>query len=243
MDKEGYLMAKALKKCTTVEDFAIFLDSQPRPMGVEANFGVIDAYGNGAFFETNNHTYVRYDVKNAPGNVIVRTNYSHSGRPDEGFGFNREANACHLLDPHIKAANVTPELLTENISRSFWHDLKQHDYAKGPDRWVVDQDFIPRYKSTATVVIGYPPCAEIVPVWCRENGVDEGLRRTGKNGHSPIGDRAKSRRDEVFPIKKGNGEKYIDIKKLYNEDGSGYVQTIVPKNLEVYKKTRQLRDR
>lgn len=270
MDKEGYLMAKALKKCTTVEDFVIFLDSQPRPMGVEANFGVIDAYGNGAFFETNNHTYVRYDVKNAPGNVIVRTNYSHSGRPDEGFGFNREANACHLLDPHIKAANVTPELLTENISRSFWHDLKQHDYAKGPDRWVVDQDFIPRYKSTATVVIegcrpiskdekpkeqmiadqyimwtglGYPPCAEIVPVWCRENGVDEGLRRTGKNGHSPIGDRAKSRRDEVFPIKKGNGEKYIDIKKLYNEDGSGYVQTIVPKNLEVYKKTRQLRDR
>lgn len=91
--------------------------------------------------------------------------------------------------------------------------------------------------------LGYPPCAEIVPVWCRENGVDEGLRRTGKNGHSPIGDRAKSRRDEVFPIKKGNGEKYIDIKKLYNEDGSGYVQTIVPKNLEVYKKTRQLRDR
>lgn len=266
MDKEGYLMAKALKTCVTVDDFARFLDSYPRPMGVEANFGVIDAHGNGAFFETNNHSFIRHDLKDAPGHVLVRTNYSHSGRKDEGYGFVREANACHLLEPYIKDRNVTPELLTENLSRTFWHDMKKRDYSEGPDRWVIDQDFIPRYKSTATVVIegcrplaegepvdskeiagqyimwtglGYPPCSEIVPVWCRPDGVDARLRGTGDKGRSSMCDMVKERRSEVFPIKKGNGDKYIDMRKLYNEEGTGYVQILVPKNKATYEKYRE----
>ena len=75
MDKEGIVMTKALKKCKTVEDFALLLDTLPKPMGVEANFGVIDAYGNGAYFETNNDSYVRFNISDSPDNVIVRTNY------------------------------------------------------------------------------------------------------------------------------------------------------------------------
>lgn len=38
-------MRKALRVCKTVQDFEHFLDTLPRPMRVEANFGVIDAYG------------------------------------------------------------------------------------------------------------------------------------------------------------------------------------------------------
>lgn len=270
MDKEGYVMAKALKSCVTVDDFARLLDSLPRPMGVEANFGAIDAYGNGAFFETNNHSYTRFDLKDATDHVLIRTNYSKSGRPDEGYGFIREANACHLLSQYIISQSVTPEVLTETLSRTFWHDMKQKDYSDGSDRWVIDQDFIPRYKSTATVVIegcrpipasespssemvadqyvmwtglGYPPCSEIVPVWCKEDGVEASLRGLGANGHSEMGDKVKQRRDEVFPIHKGNGDKYIDMRKLYNEEGTGYVQTLVPQNLQTYKRIRELRDK
>lgn len=270
MDKEGYVMAQALKTCVTVDDFADLLDKLPRPMGVEANFGVIDAYGNGAFFETNNHSYTRFDLKDAPGHVLVRTNYSHSGRPDEGFGFIREANACHLLEPYIETKSVTPELLTETLSRNFWHDLKQKDYSESDERWVIDQDFIPRYKSTATIVIegckpiavsslptpqmvadqyimwtgmGYPPCSEIIPVWCTPDGVDSSLRGLAADGHSEMCDEVKRRRDEVFPIHKGNGDKYIDMSKLYNPEGTGYVQTLVPRNLETYEKIRKLRDK
>ena len=80
MDKEGFLMTHALRTCVTVDDFAKLLESLPRPMGVEANFGVIDASGNGAFFETNNHSFVRYNLSDAQNHVLVRTNYSHSGR-------------------------------------------------------------------------------------------------------------------------------------------------------------------
>ncbi|MDE5975398.1 MAG: C45 family peptidase, partial [Muribaculaceae bacterium] len=70
MDKEGFVMAKALKKCKTVDDFANLLNTLPRPMGVEANFGVIDAYGNGAFFETNNHSFTRFDLSDAKNHII-----------------------------------------------------------------------------------------------------------------------------------------------------------------------------
>ena len=57
-----------------------------------------------------------------------------------------------------------------------------------------------------------------------------------------MGDKVKARRAEVFPITKGNGDKYIDMEKLFNKEGTGYVQTLVPKNLEVYKDTREKRD-
>ena len=101
MDKEGLLMAMALKACTTVEDFENFLINLPKPMGVEANFGVIDAYGNGAFYETNNDSFVKFDLKQSPNGVLIRTNYSHSGRTGEGYGYVREANAEHLLLPYL----------------------------------------------------------------------------------------------------------------------------------------------
>lgn len=269
MDREGLVMAMALKSCRTVEDFEHLLESLPRPMGVEANFGVIDASGAGAFFETNNHSFHRFNLSEAPDGILIRSNYSHSGRPDEGLGYIREKNAETLLLPYAAAGKVTPELLTENVSRSFYHSLFQKDFAETTDRWVIDQDFIPRYKSTATIVIegcrpmdnvadiapgslrdeyimwtglGYPPVAEIVPVKCAPDGVDPELRGTGPDGHSPLGDRARSRRDEVFPIHRGSGEHYIDMEKLINDKGTGYLQVLVPQNLEVYEKVRRKRD-
>lgn len=66
MDREGYVMTIALRSCRTVDDFEELLRSLPRPMGVEANFGVIDAEGHGAYFETNNSSYVKYDLADAP---------------------------------------------------------------------------------------------------------------------------------------------------------------------------------
>lgn len=269
MDREGYLMTIALKSCRSVDDFANLLETLPRPMGVEANFGVIDASGNGAFFETNNHSFKRFDLRDAQDGILIRTNYSHSGRKNEGYGFVREANAECLLSPYARQHSITPELLTETVSRSFYHDLKKKDFSTTDEKWVVDQDFIPRYKSTATVVIeglatpvdprevvpgqladqyimwtglGYPPCAEIVPVWCKEGGVADELRGLQVNGHSSMSDKVKARRDEVFPLKRGNKDKYIDMKKLYNDEGTGYVQILTKQNRDVYRLIKAKRD-
>lgn len=270
MDKEGILMTLALRTCRTIEDFQNLLDQYPRPMGVEANFGVIDASGEGAFFETNNHSYTVYWLSDSPDGIIIRTNYSHSGRENEGYGFIREQAAEEILKPYVESRNVTPELLTENVSRNFYHALLKKDMLRSGDKWIIDQDLIPRYKSTATIVIegcipapnatdeeaaqlaaeyimwtgmGYPPCAEIQPVWCAERGVEDSLRGIGPDGHSPQCDKVKARRAEVFPIRKGNGDKYIDVERLFNEENTGYIQTLTESNLEVYRLMRQRRDR
>lgn len=266
MDKEGFVMTIALRKCRTVEDFANLLDSLPKPMGVEANFGVIDAFGNGAYFETNNNSYQRFDLKDAPDHILVRTNYSHSGRPGEGYGHIREANAECLLTPHIASRDITPEVLTEDISRRFYHDGKRRDFTMSGLRSVLDEDFIPRYKSTATVAIegcvpvevssmvtpefvadqyvmwtglGYPPVAEIREVRCDPTGVDEDLRGSMHNGHSPLSEQAKKMRDEVFATK--GKKKYIDLSKLYNDSGTGYAQKAIERNRQVYRRANEKR--
>lgn len=269
MDQEGRIMARALRTCRSVDDFARLLESLPKPLGVEANFGVIDAAGNGAYFETDNKTFRRFDLADAPDGVLIRTNYSKSGRDNEGFGFCREAAAEHLLAPYIAQKSVTPEVLTEVVSRSFYHGLTQRDYVDMGDEWAVDQDFIPRASSTASIVIegakpgldpakvkpgeladeyimwtalGYPPVAELQPVWCKPDGVAPQLRGTLAGGHSEAGDAARKRQAEVFPITKGNGQKYVNLWKLYNAEGTGYCQVLAPRNREVYERTRRARD-
>lgn len=269
MDKEGIVMTEALKTCRSVDDFAALLDRLPKPLGVEANFGVIDAAGNGAYFETNNHSYIRYDLKDAENGVLVRTNYSHSGRPNEGFGHIRESNACHLLEPYIKSKSITPEVLTEGLSRSFYHDGSKHDYTFDHEAKTLDEDFIPRYKSTATVAIegcrpvddinsvtpefvkneyvmwtglGYPPCAEIRGVMCAPDGVDKDLRGTLPSGHSPLADKAKAVRDSLFTSSKNGKKKYVRIDGLYNTAGNGYTQKLKNVNEKNYRLIRERRD-
>lgn len=265
MDKEGLIMSKALKRCKTVDDFANFLDTISKPMGVEANFGAIDAYGNGAYFETDNFNFKRFNLDDSPDHVLVRTNYSHSGRENEGFGFVREANANCLLEPYIKTKSITPEVFTEELSRSFYHDLFKKDFAQSEDNWIIDQDFIPRFTSTASIVIegceplsydetldpgyitdeyvmwtalGYPPCADIIPVWCSETGVDTSLTADAETGRSRQCDLVLKRKAEVFPITKGNGNKYIYRPALVGEEGEGYLNKLAEKNKETYSQTR-----
>lgn len=268
MDKEGILMTKALQTCRTVDDFEKLLEKYPRPMGVEANFGVIDALGNGAYFETNNHAFVKYDLKDAPGGVLVRTNYSHSGRKNEGYGFVREANANCLLEPVIESKQVTPEFLTEVVSRTFYHDGKKKDYTMSGDTHLLDEDFVPRYKSTATIAIegcvpvenieqatpdfidqqyimwtgiGYPPVAEIRAVRCDAKGVPAELKGNPVTGRSSLGDEAKRKRNDVFTVSKKGG-KYIDLTKLYNDKGDGYAQKAIEINRKTYQEEKAKRN-
>ncbi|MEG0011509.1 MAG: hypothetical protein RR706_05025 [Muribaculaceae bacterium] len=254
MDKEGFIMSEALARCVTVDDFERLLKLHKKPLGVEANFGVIDAYGNGAYFETNNYTYKKYDLKDAKSGVIVRTNYSHSGRDGEGFGYIRENNAEQLLAQHITNKDITPATFTEELSRSFYHSLIGKDFSEDDRTWIVDQDFIPRRISTASVVIegiklhespllttmwtgiGYPPCSEIKPVWVGENGVPKELQADAKSGRSPECDRVLKLKYDVFSIKRGSGKSYLNVKKLYNSRGDGYCQKLETVNAENYRR-------
>ncbi|MDE6269438.1 MAG: C45 family peptidase [Muribaculaceae bacterium] len=222
-DQEGVVMALALKRCATVDDFEKLLRELPRPMGVQANFGVTDARGGAAYFETNDHNFVRYDADSTPSGVLIRSNFSMSGEPDKGMGYIRYRNACALADSAIREGAVSPELLTEHLSRSFYHSLMGCDFAEGDScsRWVVDQDFIPRRSSVASVVIdgpvmwtviGYPPVGHAVAA--TPGHVPDELRPIRPGFTSPAAEEADSLRRIVFPIEAGSGQHYVDMQAL-----------------------------
>lgn len=252
MDCEGVVMRLALETCVTVDDFEALLKRLPKPLGVEANFGVIDAQGHGAYFEAGNYTYVKYDLADEPSGVLTRTNYSYSGRSNEGQGYIREQNARALLAPHIAQMDITPAVFTEELSRTFYNSLVDKDYTHSGQRWIVDQDYIPRRSSTASIVIegvlpgedpllttmwtvlGYPPCGEMIPVWMGEGGVPASLRGQGKNRHSSQCDKVLARKARVFSVKRGNGNRYLHLSELFNAGGTGIAQELISKNLHAY---------
>ena len=235
-DREGVVMIQALKECATLSDFEQMLNRLPRPLGVQANFGVVDASGNGAYYETSDSGYIKYPLSDAADGVLYRTNYSYSGDTlTMGYGYIRECNAKHLLEPYRKAHNIGADTFTEVLSRSFYHSLMGRDMLAGAGDWLVDQDFIPRNSSSASVVIetganpvmwvaiGYPPCAVVMPVTV--DSVPDVLQPSPETWRSKACDEVVARKNNVFPIKRGSGSHYIDVKALRHYNDSCKVES------------------
>lgn len=239
VDQEGVVMRKALEKCRTVDDFLVLLDTLPKPLGVQANFGVIDANGNGGYFETDDYSYTPYFLSDSVP-YIVRTNYSFSGNDTDGYGYIRYDNACRLMGE----PPYSPELFTETLSRSFYHSLLDQDVSEQENiHWVIDQDFIPRNISTASIVmvngmgnqddvmfaaLGYPPVAELYKVTF--NDIPEDVRPVAPGFRSPANNNSLERKRKAFPIHRGSGSHYIDMQYLKPVNDS-----LRQRNLELYK--------
>ena len=258
-DREGVVMKQALGECRTVEDFARLLDSLPRPIGVEANFGVVDALGGAAYFEVNSYEVFRYDVKDSPDGYLLRTNYSVSGRPNEGYGYIRYDNAARLFSRAASERSITPEWITGVCSRSFYHILLGRDFTT--DAWVVDQDFIPRRSTSASVVIegvksgespvfttmwtmlGYPPCSVVLPVWIGcEYGVPTLLQGSEDSVRSPLCEWSNRLKNKVFSLERGSGPHYLHMALLYNPESNGYAQRLLSLEKEIYAESRIVLD-
>ena len=227
VDQEAMVMSRALKSCTTVDDFERLLNELPKPLGVQANFGVIDAQGGAAYFETNDREYVRFDAEDTPHGVLVRTNFSFAGKDGAGSGYIRYNNALNLAGEAIEKECVSPWLLTEGLSRSFYHSLVGRDMYD--DAFVVNQDFIPRDISTASIVVegvnpgqsakdmrmwanlGYAPCGVTQLVTWDEIPVGFGPNDLYK---SDVCEASRRLRETTIPYEGGSGKKYIDMGKL-----------------------------
>ena len=97
MDREGELMYHALGNCATIADFEAWLTTYPQPWGVEANFGVIDAQGGAAYYEINNHRWIKYDVNAEANGYRVVTNFSFAGREEDYEGWERYLTADAII--------------------------------------------------------------------------------------------------------------------------------------------------
>lgn len=191
-DQEGIIMKRALQTCASLEDFENMLQTLPKPLGVDANFGVIDIRGGAAYFETGNFSFTKIDANDplqAPGGYLIRTNFAFSGKKGAGYGYIRYATAADLFYQAAAAHNLTVEFLLRDVSRCLKHSLTEINLLDNPPvdqgqpRYVFFRDFIPRYSSTSSIVIqglrrgenpglttmwtilGFPLCSVAVPVW------------------------------------------------------------------------------
>lgn len=222
-DQEGAVMRLALERCRTLADFEALLDTLPRPMGVQANFGVLDSEGKGAYYETDDFGFKRFLLDDESSGIIIRTNFSYTGEKDGGYGYIRRDNAEAQLSDAIKRHDITPAIFTDTLSVRFYHSVLGNDFTDMPDvSFVVDQDFIPRASSTASIVIesngpesimwtelGYPPVAHVEKVTV--NSIPEQLRPTLPGVLSPESGAALERKKSVFSITRGSGPKYVNL--------------------------------
>ena len=259
-DREGFIMKMALQQCATVDDFEQLLKNLPKPIGVEANFGVIDAAGGAAYFETDNFNYTKIDVndaENAPSGYLIRTNYSFTGKDDEGYGYIRYAQANQLFDEASESNSFSAEYLSQNISKCLRHGLTGEDLANDdlPDeteeRFVHFEDFIPRNSSVTTVVIegaagnesadlttmwttlGFQLCSVSVPVWVAAGDDLPAILTADQTGEAPLCSKALQLKEKCFPIKRGSGRRYLNVSALINNQGSGIMQKLKPVELMI----------
>jgi len=262
-DMEGVVMKAALQKCATLEDFEKLLREMPKPLGVEANFGVIDAQGGAAYYETDNFNFTKYDVNDpsvAPNGYLIRTNYSCSGLEDKGMGYIRYATAEQLFRNKNNTGKFNYDFLFNDVARCLKHSLTETDLTKNlpksydDTKFVWFQDYIPRTSTVTAIVVqgvkkgenaalttmwtalGFPLTSVIIPVWIQKDNKLPVVLSAAENGKAPLCELSLKLKEEVFPPIQGRGDKYMNIAKLMNKSNSGIRQKLNKIEKEINKK-------
>jgi len=266
-DQEGVVMKLALASCATLADFEKMLTDLPKPLGVDANFGVIDASGGAAYYETGNYGFKKIDANDpalAPYGYLIRTNHSFTGTVDAGGGYIRYAAASEALNIAAAQKKFEPQYLLNNISRNLNHSLtKVNLRADLPlDNRNAEfrnfEDFIPRFSTASVIMVvgaakgedpsaamawmvaGFPLTTVAVPVWVSAGKDIPRVVNLKDDMHAPLCDAAMKLKGQLFPISRGSGSKYINVAALINADNTGIMQRLEPVENEIFNKTAEL---
>ncbi|EJX08278.1 Peptidase C45, acyl-coenzyme A:6-aminopenicillanic acid acyl-transferase [gut metagenome] len=265
----GRVIYRALEICATVEDFRHFLDTISKPSLIEANFGVIDANGGAALFEVDDEKYVYYnanDPKDAPFGYIARTNFSFSGKVNVGAGYIRYMETEEILMKASATGGITPELIFNDLSRSFRNprlgiDLRDGRFNRPQGSgWFLENDFISRQESSCSLIVqgvktgekaelttmwtilGYPPTGIAFPLWVKgaHRQLPSLVDYRSELGTSPMSHAALQRMEQVYSYHQGMGtDRYIHWEKLYSPaTGQGYLTLLAPIEAEIFRRTR-----
>jgi hypothetical protein len=267
IDREGVVMKLALQQCASLADFEKLLTDLPKPLGVDANFGVIDAFGGAAYYETGQYGFKKIDVNDpavAPFGVVIRTNHSFTGDPSVGSGYIRYASASEALNLVVSLKRFDPQYLINSLSRNLTHSLTRDNLredlpanSQTPD-FRFFEDFIPRNSSASVIlvvgaregedtsntmmwsVVGFPLTTVAVPVWISGGKNLPAIVSMKQNLHSPLCDAAMLLKNRCFPVTRGSGKKYIDISVLLNREENGIMQLLEPIENEIFSRTATL---
>lgn len=247
-DQEGVIMKKALEECATLADFEKMLNSLPKPMGLNANFGVIDANGGAAYYETDNNGFIKFDANDpvvAPHGYIIRTNYSFTGKKDIGYGFIRFETASELFAEADAKGEINVPTILNDFSRSLKHSLMDVDYSLNipanskPACFVNTGDFITRHGSASNIVIegvnnpknadqtvmwtnlAFPMTSVSIPVWMNSKGHLPKVLKAEKDGKAPLAKYGMRLKKACYSVERSAGYKYMDLAAYANKSDGG----------------------
>jgi len=265
-DLEGKIMKMALESCATIEDFEKMLNNLSKPLGVEANFGVIDANGGAAYYEVDNFKFVKYDANDpvvAPNGYLIRTNYSFTGEENKGYGYIRYETAKGLFEYQMKNGKISFEFLINDVPRCLVHSFTKTDLSKNlpeekDNNYVYFRDYIPRHSTSAAIVVqgikenesaslitmwtilGFPLTSIVVPVWLLEDGTMPKVLQADETGNAPLCNFALQLKDKVFSPQNDASENYLNLSALMNKENSGVRQKLIPIEEQILAKAKSI---
>jgi hypothetical protein len=265
-DLEGYFMKQALQECATLADFEQLLTNRPKPMGLAAHFGVIDAKGGAAFYEVNNYTFTKFDANDgaeAPNGYILRTNFSFTGKKDVGYGFIRFQTAQEIFYQAESMGQLNYQTIIQDFSRCFKHAVLNKDFEEEfktipeGEHFINSDDFITRHGSSSAILIqgvkpgesaglttiwatvGFPNTCITLPVWVGGGKNLPRLLAADTSGNAPLNEMALQLKDQCYPIKRSSGYKYLQMSKLINAEKTGIVQKIETAEKTIFIRTEE----
>lgn len=239
---EGMLMKLALQSCATVADFERLLGSTnlKGARDTTANFGVIDAQGGAAYFETGLTSFKRYDATDpaaAPKGYLIRSNYSDNGASDTGSGLLRRERATELVDALVASRQLDARTLLAGVSRDVANSRTGAFPLAHPEAarfaWVgdsINRDItasvtvvagVPAGRdpslATAWFILGQPVTGAAVPVWVKAAAVPAELAAGAEPASlNAACDRVRAR---LYPTWRGDQKRYLEVVGLAGPNG------------------------
>lgn len=265
-DRNGIIMLQALRSCGSLEEFEYFLDNYERPLKVQANFGTLDAFGGAAYYEVNGDGYTKIDVNDsriAPHGYVVRTNFSFTGKMHEGAGYIRYQTAENIFFRASGSGNLNIPFLLEHVCRSLENsytgqNIKDYlDIPEGRDHFIYYQDCINRYSSTSSIIvqgvgagesplfttmwaiIGSPLSSMVVPVWLNDRGELPSVVTSSRGETPPVCEYSLLLREQMVPSLRGSTKYYINTTRVFNANGTGITQRIIPLEKAIISKAEE----
>ncbi|MFH1733752.1 MAG: hypothetical protein ABIE92_03500 [bacterium] len=251
---DGYIMKLALETCRTVYDFQYILDSTNTPgRTLPATYGVMDAYGNGIFYEATAGSYFICDWDDstyAPNGYMVRSTFAYNGGPEHEAQF-RHDRALALLDSGYAEGILSRQYLAQTVLRDLVNSEAdpyplpfQGMTPSSPYGFLhtYTEDMINRATTRAVVIIqgieaggdpglatlwamaGQPVTTVALPLWVHAGSVPDEFNGLGYN-QSALNSRSEEYRNYLYSL----GWPYykLDTWRLVDQWGGGLLPYLI----------------
>jgi hypothetical protein len=219
----GTFMAYALQRCATVEEFEDLLrETNASGRMTNTNYGVIDATGAAAFFETAGQQFWRYDAADTEKGYILRTNFARNGdgsRGDPPYSMDRFLQTEQLMIDFYRTEKIDFKEIVKIQVRSFGNSdgelvdfpftgtIEGHDRGYFPNNSSINRNSSVSFSviqgvlsgedsrlSTMWTILGQPSTGIAVPYW----PVGETPSEADGPETAPLADVANQIREELY---------------------------------------------